>query len=45
MSRWHCKRVVIEGILKKPDPFFGGTGHMGLWSASILATEIELFKE
>lgn len=44
MNRWHGKRVMIEGILQKPDSFFGGSGHMCLWSASIIATEIELFK-
>lgn len=44
MNKWHCKRVTVEGTLQKPDPYFGGTGHMCLWSASIIATDIMLFK-
>ena len=45
LSKWHGKRIIIEGILQPPDPCFGGVGHMSLWSASIVATEIDLFSD
>lgn len=45
LSRWSGKRVVVGGKLLKPDPDFGGTGHMSLWPASVLVTQIELLKE
>ena len=45
MKKWHTKKIIVEGILYKADSFFGGTGHMCLWSASIIATEITLLKD
>ena len=45
LSRWNGKRVVVGGELLKPDPDFEGVGHMSLWPASVLATQIELLKE
>ncbi len=43
LKRWSGKRVVIGGTLSKPVPGYGA-GHMSGWTASILATQIELFK-
>ncbi|GEM_PF-3532404 len=44
LKRWSGKRVVIGGTLSKPVPGYGA-GHMSGWPASILATQIELFKK
>lgn len=37
----HGKIVVAEGLLIKPDPFFGGSGHMCMWPAEFLARTLE----
>ncbi len=42
--RWHGKTVLIEGKLLKPNPFFGGCGHMSGWPAEILARTMERYK-
>lgn len=41
MEKWSGKKVLVEGTLVKPDPVFGA-GHMGLWPATIVVTDIEL---
>lgn len=38
---FHGKTVVAEGSLTKPDPFFGGGGHMCLWPAEFLARTLK----
>jgi len=35
------KIVVVEGTLLKPEPSFGGCGHMSLWPAELLARTLE----
>ncbi|WP_426321305.1 hypothetical protein [Pseudoduganella sp. R-43] len=35
------KIVVVEGTLFKPEPPFGGCGHMSLWPAELLARTLE----
>jgi hypothetical protein len=40
-ARLSGKVVVVEGTLLKPKPFFGGSGHMSLWPAEILARTLE----
>ncbi len=37
----HGKIIVAEGSLIKPDPYFGGGGHMCLWPAEFLARTLE----
>lgn len=37
----HGKVVVVEGVLCKPNPKFGGCGHMSLWPAEIVARTLE----
>lgn len=44
MDKWSGKKVLVEGMLEKPDAEFGA-GHMGLWHATIIATDIELSKK
>ncbi|RYD82423.1 MAG: hypothetical protein EOP84_09420 [Verrucomicrobiaceae bacterium] len=40
-QRLHGKVVVVQGTLHKPDPKFGGCGHMSLWPAEIVSRTIE----
>ena len=40
-KRLHGKVVVVEGTLLKPDPKFGGCGHMSLWPAEIISRTLE----
>lgn len=42
LERWSGKRVVVTGILKSPDPRFGGCGHFSLWPAAILIRSVRL---
>jgi hypothetical protein len=42
MEKWSTRKVLVEGTLVKPDPNFGG-GHMGLWPAEFIATDIKIF--
>ncbi|OUS25535.1 hypothetical protein A9Q99_20970 [Gammaproteobacteria bacterium 45_16_T64] len=41
MEKWTGKKVLVEGVLVQPDPDFGA-GHLGLWTATIVATDIEI---
>ena len=43
-KRWHGKTVIVEGQFIKPDPLFGGCGHLSLWLGEILVRTIERFK-
>jgi hypothetical protein len=43
-QKWHGKVVLVKGKLLKPDPYFGGCGHMSLWSAEILVETMERYK-
>jgi hypothetical protein len=43
-ERLHGKVVVVEGTLCKPDPKFGGCGHMSLWPAELVARSLERAK-
>ena len=40
-SRLNGKLVIVHGILRSPDPNFGGCGHMSLWPAVVLARTLE----
>jgi hypothetical protein len=37
----HGKVVVVQGTLQKPNPKFGGCGHMSLWPAEIVSRTLE----
>jgi hypothetical protein len=40
LERLSGKRVIVTGILKSPDPKFGGCGHFSLWPAAVLIRSI-----
>ncbi|WP_338846281.1 hypothetical protein V8J88_21285 [Massilia sp. W12] len=40
-ERLHGKLVLVEGTLIKPDPYFGGCGHMSLWPAEIIGRSLQ----
>jgi hypothetical protein len=40
-QRLHGKVVVVQGALQKPDPKFGGCGHMSLWPAELVSRTLE----
>jgi hypothetical protein len=40
LIRWSGKRVVVSGILRAPDPKFGGCGHFSMWPAELLVRSI-----
>ncbi len=41
-ERLRGRVVVVEGMLARPDPRFGGCGHFSLWPAEIVARTLEL---
>lgn len=43
-ERLSGRRVVVQGTLIKPNPFFKGCGHMSLWPAEIVARTLELHR-
>lgn len=40
LTRWDGKRVIVTGVLRGPDPKFGGCGHFSLWPAELLVRSI-----
>lgn len=39
------KRVVVEGLILKPDAHFGGCGHMNMWPAELIARTLSKVSE
>jgi hypothetical protein len=40
LTRWEGKRVIVTGVVRGPDPKFGGCGHFSLWPAELLVRSI-----
>ncbi|UMR29124.1 hypothetical protein MJ904_18760 [Massilia sp. MB5] len=40
-ARLNGKRVSVRGKLLRPEPGFGGCGHMSLWPAAVLARTLD----